>query len=459
MSVILLWTLLFSGPELQGQTYERFQCLQFPDYSYALYLPPGYSPEKKWPVIFLFEPAARAAIPLNLYKPAAERYGYILVASWDSKNGPLQPQIDAVNAVWADASSRFNLDPERIYATGFSGGSRISWHMAFHASVVKGVIGCGAGTSFPDHPRKDQGFDYIGLVGDTDPNFTEMTNLERQLSDASIENRLMIFQGPHIWPSADLCTLAVEWLELRAVHRGVHKLSPVVLASMYGRRTARINYWLTEGFPHRAHEEARGVVADFKGLLDVTEVESLLAKLRDDEAVAKDKERFEKWERREVAALTEFRRKINAMRMPDYDLSAFKQDLVWWRARLDELDRIREERESEEMLKYEQRVHGFVSSGSYEEAVYYYNTKQFSRYAWICHVGLLYTPTAVGFAYNAACGYALSGNKGRALEFLEKAIDLGYNNLEHLKNDPDLASIRGRRKYKALVERLEQGTN
>jgi len=58
--------------------------------------------------------------------------------------------------------------------------------------------------------------------------------------------------------------------------------------------------------------------------------------------------------------------------------------------------------------------------------------------------------------YNLACSYSLLNRIGEALDELEKAVDLGYNDYIHLRSDSDLDKIRGEARFKALVKRLLQ---
>ena len=44
--------------------------------------------------------------------------------------------------------------------------------------------------------------------------------------------------------------------------------------------------------------------------------------------------------------------------------------------------------------------------------------------------------------YNLACSYALLGKISRALTALKKSVRLGFRDLEHIKTDADLASLR-----------------
>jgi tetratricopeptide (TPR) repeat protein len=56
--------------------------------------------------------------------------------------------------------------------------------------------------------------------------------------------------------------------------------------------------------------------------------------------------------------------------------------------------------------------------------------------------------------YNLACSLALLGEPGRALEELERAVTLGYDDLPHLLDDPDLVTLRAEPRFRELVTRL-----
>jgi serine/threonine protein kinase/Flp pilus assembly protein TadD len=53
--------------------------------------------------------------------------------------------------------------------------------------------------------------------------------------------------------------------------------------------------------------------------------------------------------------------------------------------------------------------------------------------------------------YNIGCLYALMGNGGLALDHLERAIELGMRNKDWLMTDPDLDSLRGDPRFRALL--------
>ena len=56
--------------------------------------------------------------------------------------------------------------------------------------------------------------------------------------------------------------------------------------------------------------------------------------------------------------------------------------------------------------------------------------------------------------YNLACSLALCQARAAALLELERAVELGYADAEHLLADEDLRSLRSEPNFVALVERL-----
>ncbi len=63
-------------------------------------------------------------------------------------------------------------------------------------------------------------------------------------------------------------------------------------------------------------------------------------------------------------------------------------------------------------------------------------------------------PSHVDTIYNIACLHSLQGEKSKAYEWLEKAIDAGYDDADHLANDADFRTIRGEDRFRGIVERL-----
>ncbi|WP_375767384.1 hypothetical protein NR798_37765 [Archangium gephyra] len=56
-------------------------------------------------------------------------------------------------------------------------------------------------------------------------------------------------------------------------------------------------------------------------------------------------------------------------------------------------------------------------------------------------------------SYNAACAAALAGQKAEALTWLERAVDAGFAEAGHLKQDEDLSSLREEPAFARIAER------
>ena len=61
--------------------------------------------------------------------------------------------------------------------------------------------------------------------------------------------------------------------------------------------------------------------------------------------------------------------------------------------------------------------------------------------------------------YNFACGAAVAGRHDEAIEYLNHAIDNGFEvTAESIASDPDLTSLRGNVRFEALLAKVRQGT-
>ncbi len=66
--------------------------------------------------------------------------------------------------------------------------------------------------------------------------------------------------------------------------------------------------------------------------------------------------------------------------------------------------------------------------------------------------GIEINPNDLIIVYNAACFYALIGDKRASIQNLKNAIDNGFRNFEYMKHDPDLDSLKEEPDFKALLQ-------
>lgn len=281
-----------------GQVVDNVTCASDAAQSYALYLPRAYTPDREWPVLFAFDPGGRGSTPVERYQAAAERYGWIVAGSNNSRNN--SPEIGrAVAAMSNDVMSRFRVDERRVYVAGMSGGARVAFSIALGSPVkVAGVIASSAG--YPDEKvRKTLGFPVFATAGTEDFNHLEMRRLDAALTTP---HHLTIFDGGHVWLSSALAVEAVEWMELQAMKQGLKPRDDAEVNRLFEARSAAVP---AAGAGKDAFVALRSIADDFEGLTDVRAVAARAAELGRDKAVRAALKQDEQEDDREERTLRE----------------------------------------------------------------------------------------------------------------------------------------------------------
>ena len=279
LPLALLFALTMQAADLPvGQVVADVRCAADASQGYALYLPSGYTPDRRWPILLAFDPGARGSVPVERYQAAAERYGWIVVGSNNSRNGSTEVS-KAIAALSADVASRFRLNPDRVYTAGMSGGARVAMSVALSVMKVAGVIASSGG--YPDgRPRATSAFPIFATAGTEDFNHLEMRLLDTALITP---HRLAIFDGGHVWLSSDLAMEAVEWMEVQAMKTGLAPRDQNALDRLFQKRLAAADARPSGGAD--TYLALQGIAADFSGLTDVSVVRARADRLGRDDKV------------------------------------------------------------------------------------------------------------------------------------------------------------------------------
>lgn len=280
-----LWALtgwgISADPEMiPGSLNKKVACLNDSQFSYALYLPSSYATAKRFPLVICLDPGGNGLTPVELLRGAAEELGYILAGSLDVRNGPPEPTVQALRAMWRDLTSRLAIDAQRLYAAGFSGGARTACALgAILARPMAGVIACGAG--LPTGMKAE----WLGravvfaTVGLYDFNYQEMTKLESLLQTSAIVHHIEKFTGPHAWAPQPLMERAMRWLELQAMKTNLIPRDNAWLEDRFAQELLRCQDLEKNLKIPEACLAYRFLVSDFSGLHDVQEGEKKVREL------------------------------------------------------------------------------------------------------------------------------------------------------------------------------------
>jgi predicted esterase len=260
-----------AAPALEtGKVLEHVVCAKFPEQSYALYLPSTYSAKRDWPVVFAFDPGARGKVPVELMKEAAERYGFIVLGSNNSRNGTWKPEADAADAMLQDAQERFSVDLKRIYFAGFSGGARVASQLAQLCKCSAGVLLSGAGFSQNSLPQRDTFFPVFSAVGNLDFNFSEVVPLQDKLEQIGYPHWLRAFDGVHEWAPASVMEEAFGWFRIQAMRTNREPRDEKFISAELKTAADGAEKYSANGDSLSAWRQYKEIAETYDGLADVT---------------------------------------------------------------------------------------------------------------------------------------------------------------------------------------------
>ena len=278
LACALLLGLLAGGPASAvdlpvGQIIDDVVCADDPAQHYSLYLPSTFKPDRTWPVILVFDAGGRGRRGVERYQAGAERYGYIVAGSNNSRNGPWKPSLDAARAMATDVAARFPVHLRRIYTAGMSGGARVAMMVALHPELIAGrnpVEAAGVFASSAGFPpgefRESVPFPVFATAGTDDFNYLEVRTLERALKGP---RRVVVFEGGHTWLPVQAATDGIEWMELQGMASGIRPRDQPLIDDLFARRVARADALQD---PLELTRELQSIARDFSRFKNVTEL-------------------------------------------------------------------------------------------------------------------------------------------------------------------------------------------
>ena len=380
-SIKIIWLLLlpslsssFLYSQVSGgreQITDTIRCRDAAGQSYALFRPAQYDKTQSWPVILIFDPSGRGRTGIDSFTAAGRKYRFILACSNNSRNGPMSDNFAAAAAMLRDLEEKFNIDQKRIYAAGFSGGSRFAMALAVKEKRIAGVIGCGAGIPNDRNymPGISSGFLYYGLAGSRDMNFPEMHELPAILSSQSgVIPYLRTFDGEHQWPGSSLLTEAVEWLLLQSMNRNIIAPDKSFISFLENKTQNLIDTQLNAGNLTDAVMYMKFASRDFQGTPFGAKMDQHRSELEKSDqyrtAVSKWNKMAEKEQKEKEKYLAYLGELVNSASLPDSASG-------WWKRETGSLLRLRSKGSPGNSMMAS-RVLNFLSILCYEQGASYY---------------------------------------------------------------------------------------
>jgi predicted esterase len=445
---------LFSQILAKDQVTDTVLCHNTKGQSYALYVPPQYDNKKSWPVILIFDPAARGKTGVNTFIEAGRKYGFILACSNNSRNGPIGDNFTAAAAMVNDIEERFTLDQKRICTAGFSGGSRFALAFAVKEKRISGVIGCGAGLPNDRNylPSGNSDFLYYGMAGNLDMNYLEMHDLPVFLSNQTRTiSYFRTFSGGHQWPASDLITEAVEWIVMQEMNKQIIPADQAFLSYLQNKIQNLINLQLSNGKEADAVMYMRFAERDFKGSPFASR---MTQKLTDSEKSSEYRKATRKWNKMAVTEQEEKEKCQNYLGKILNSGSVPDSASTWWKHETSSLTKLRD-KDSPENSQMASRVLNFISILCSEQGMSYYRNRFCTQAAFLFEICTLSDSENQNNYYNLARSLAGSGKLKESVDELYAAVNHGFNSRKTVESDPAFWNIRNDPRYKALLIKMK----
>lgn len=417
--------------------------------TYCIYVPKDYSPEKKWPLIFVFDPKGRGATTANLFRLAAEDQKYMVASSnIKLKEEPLDSIVNTATSMINAVLQAFPVDENLVYTAGMGEGAQIGSALPLLYKDLAGVLAVGNSFVNPQYLNKDNPYMFIGIAGNKDYMVYEMENYLRFFDDLDFPTDVYYFDGKeNEWPEARVISNAIAGFTLEAIKEGkrpgdkefIDNLFETELEYAESLRRTR-NYYEAYEKLDRMDEKYE----DF-GFEDIIkEKQKEIKRIRGYRSQKSDFNRAVSFEKEQQ---NEYEHLLRADIMTDNF-----QNIGWWAYQVDELEKLKDgDNEAKSNMAY--RLLGyldFVTKSEYDKimkANASIDTKIF--------ISVLRTainkedPEAY---LNIISLAAADGDQETALLYLEDLLKLGYSDMESLYNIEGALDLQFTREYNKIVK-------
>jgi tetratricopeptide (TPR) repeat protein len=433
-----------------GVVIPKVSCATQAEQSYALYLPSYYTREKRWPIVYAFDPGARGGMPVELMKDAAERYGYIVAGSNNSQNGPWKASAEAAQAMARDTHARLAIDDKLVYFAGLSGGARLVASLAQGCKCAAGVLLNSAGFSPSSPPVAGANFSVFGTAGTFDFNYPEVVNLDAKLGTLHYLHAFSQFDGPHEWAPASVMDEALAWFRLIAMKQDREPRDAGFVNEQAVEAEKRAKAFEAAGDSYGSWKEYRQAAETFDGLGDAAPFRERAEALEKEKAV-RDGAKREQQDFEEQTRLTaDIYSGLAALRQ-DFPRSDSRSEIE---REISSLRNTAENEKNPRKLRVDRRALSGILVALMEAGQDLLDAKDVSHARAYFELASDADPDSVWALCQVAVARALDNDRKGALESLRRAKEKSKDPAAlsaWLKDEPAFAKFRDAPEFRALV--------
>ncbi len=188
------------------------------DSAYILYIPGGLSSQKRYPLVIALSPSADAQSMIDVWKRAADKHKWIIMASKKFQNGvSVDPILGELASAVSKLYGKYPVSKTKVIASGFSGGAMGSHMFAcMYPDLIKAVV---INTGMINENYISQKNRYpknklaVFIASSADFRYGEMKRDRKFLEDLGWKTKWTEFGGGHMIAPASKYEEAAAWLD------------------------------------------------------------------------------------------------------------------------------------------------------------------------------------------------------------------------------------------------------
>jgi len=413
--------------------------------SFSFYMPRSYEPSKATPIIFIFEPMARGSTGIDPFISTADTYGYLLVCSNNTKNGPFEGNYAIIDRLFAKVFTSLKLDPKRVYTSGFSGGGRLASSIALKTDQIQGVVSCGAAFTINSGGLPTtQNFSYATIIGEQDMNYYELTFTHKYLNKTKLPYEVFTPDINHRWPTRDQILMAFDWMQLEAYKKLLLPVDPTVTKQIYNKYYQQAQLEEKDQRLLAASNEYRRVLNNFKRYYQMDTIQEKLQNLEESKAYKSEKKKNESLLETELALTDELFDRFNT------DINKKSYHLGWWENRIEKLKKKMESDSHMEQTMYKRLLYKVfahaIETVNHDPSIKNIEQKMFCYD--ICM--LIYPSYALPYIKQIENAVAMK-KPDLGLDYLEKLLNTGFDEKERLLKNESIMTLENMDRFKKLM--------
>ncbi|WPY97965.1 hypothetical protein [Christiangramia sp. OXR-203] len=418
--------------------------------TFAVYTPSQYSQDKKWPVIFIFDPKGRATSTANLFRPAAEDQGYIIAAlELDLKSKSLDSVINTSVSMMNVVTGTLGIDPEQIYFAGMAEGAQIASALTLMNRNMAGILAINNSFVNPKFVNDQEPYMFIGIGASQDYMVYEMESYLKFYDKRDFPTEIYYFDGKeNDWPSSAVIYNAVSGFTLQAVKDGTRQADKDFISKLYQQELDYVESLRRTRNYYSAYQNLERMKEKYAEFGYEDEVKDRMKEVRRTRGYSAQKRDF----KQAVSYEREQQAEYEYLLTSDVMTQNF-QNIGWWAYQMDGLEKLQNSSEKAKVdMAY--RLKGYLDFLSKRQ----FDDIMKSNAGIDARIFISVLRTAINKedpeAYFKIISLAsLDGDAETALLYLEDLLKTGYDDYERLYSIDGTLDLKFSEEYNAIIQK------